>query len=193
MQKTTINTGIFWGSFDPPTLAHKVIILKMLDLFQEVLIIVNNNLKKQYFSPVNHRINMLHNMLALGANKYKILIQDDTCNNNYFNLRKTTTGALSVVAGMDAMQIWLKTHAINELANYDSIYIVTRAGYTSIDLAKLTNLPNIFALPIDDNYQHISSTAVRKKLFSGQLNSKLIDLDSNILKYIQQHKLYVTI
>lgn len=187
MEKISAKTGILWGSFDPPTLAHKAIIIKMLDLFQEALIIINDRSNKDYFFSIEHRTQMLHSMLSAISTKYQILIQNDKHNNDYFNVHQQITGDLYVVAGMDALQTWVEAHDINELANYDGIYIVPRASILPIAFGSLTN---VFTLPIDVNYQNISSTKVRAQLFSRIKNKKQIELDSNVLAYIEQHKLY---
>jgi cytidyltransferase-like protein len=187
MHNIATKTGVLWGSFDPPTLAHKTIILRMLKLFDNCLIIVNNNIKKNYFSSLIHRINMLNEMLGKRHGKYKILVQDDTKANNYFNLKKTITGLLYIVVGVDALQAWLKFNDANSLVRYDGIYVVPRATDIHIDFSSFSK---VFLMEIDSIYQNISSTKVRKQLLTRVKNPTNIGLEPQILTYIKQHNLY---
>ena len=187
MEKAITNTGVFWGSFDPPTLAHKAIIVKMSDLFQEVLIIVNNFAQIKYFAPVEHRINMLQSMLSGISKQPKILQQNDNHINDYLKLKQQIPEHLSIVVGLDALQAWSETHAISELVNYDAVYIVPRSSCLVLNLENFTN---IFQLPIDLNYQGMSSTQVRENLSIIQNDNVKTSLDDNVATYIKQHKLY---
>lgn len=187
MENIVTRTGVFWGSFDPPTLAHKAIMVKMLDLFQEVLIIVNNFTQIKYFTSVEHRMNMLQVMLSDISNQPKILQQNDSHIYDYLKLKQQIPENLSIVVGLDALQTWSETHAITELVNYDAVYIVPR--FSSLVL-NLKNFTNIFLLPIDLNYQGMSSTQVRANLSITHNNTAKIAIDNNVLTYIKQHKLY---
>ena len=181
------NKAAYWGSFDPPTLAHKIVILKALSLFKEVIIIVNNDSKKKYTAPIHHRINMIKLMLNnIDQSKYQILTKDD--NNNYNSLKNVTNGKLYVIAGFDAFKQWLETHSFSQLKNYDGVYVIPR--YKKYNHRILT-ANNIFILPIPNYYQNVSSNNIREQLkINAKQASSITGLDENVLGYIKAENLY---
>jgi len=89
----TATMGIYWGTFDPPTLAHGNIIEKsMHDLKLSKLIIVindNNATGKNYKSPGKDRIHMLKSMISAAArDRLIILRQTDFFSFSYENIKK---------------------------------------------------------------------------------------------------------
>ena len=184
---TEIKTGIFWGCFDPPTLAHQAIIYEMAELFDDNYIIVKNNVEKNYFAPIEHRLEMLYSILPEGINKFTVLIQDLQNSNNYFDVRKIVSGNLYVVVGTDALHSWLQQHQTKELAKYDGIYVVPRDTSSSNEITQLTKINK---LSIDSMYKDVSSTTVRAALGTKSKNYSSIKLDNNVLKYINNVKLY---
>jgi len=183
-----INTGIFWGNFDPPTLAHQAIIYRMSELFTENFIIVKNNSNENYFASIEHRLSMLDSILPSKTNQYKILVQDLVDSNNYFDIHAKISGNLNVVVGMDALSKWLQQHHTSELIKYDGVYVVPRNTNSFIDI---TGLIKIKILLIDNIYKDISSTVVRAALIRQEKNNHSIALDNKVLQYINDFKLYI--
>ena len=181
------SVGVFWGTFDPPTLAHRDIILKMLELFQEVIIVVKKNAKKNYFVDVSHRIIMLKKMLASNNSNYKILVQENENENNYFDIHKNIKEKLFVVAGLDTLCSWLQEYGPEQLKKYDGVYVVPRNNECHIDFKKFDN---VFELLLDNDHSNTSSTNIRTKLSSSKDDYCSLDIDSDILNYILENSLY---
>lgn len=55
---------VFAGTFDPPTLGHKDIVQKCLDLFDEVIVAILINPNKKPLFTVEQRLNMLKKVFA---------------------------------------------------------------------------------------------------------------------------------
>ena len=182
------NTAVFWGSFDPPTLAHKAIILQMMTTFSRVLIIVNNSSAGKYFASATDRIRMLQAMLTEQQDKYTILIQADDHQNDYAALR-TQFDNLYVVAGADAVQNWLLAHDVNELLQYDGLYIVARDPNIYLPIK---NFANVFSMPVPLEYNKVSSTLVREHLLTNNIEPAVLQtlLDAKVLDYIIQQQLF---
>lgn len=77
-----INLYIYGGAFDPVTIGHETIILRMMTDFVELdpnacmLILVSNNDTKQYCESVDDRINMMYDALASsGVSTEKIAVK----------------------------------------------------------------------------------------------------------------------
>lgn len=51
--------AIFPGSFDPITKGHESLVLRSLDLFDEVVIAIGNNVNKKYMFPLEQRIKFI--------------------------------------------------------------------------------------------------------------------------------------
>jgi nicotinic acid mononucleotide adenylyltransferase len=181
----TIKKGIFWGSFDPPTLAHQAIIYRMGELFTDNFIIVKNDAEKKYFVPIEHRLEMLYNILPPNTNKYQVLVQNLQNNYDYFDIHESGNDNLYIVVGMDALFTWLQQHQVDELIKYDGVYVVPRNTSSSIDITRLTKIK---IMEINGKYNDVSSTAVRNALKLKEYKS--IALDRKVLTYINNNKLY---
>ena len=55
---------VFAGTFDPPTLGHKDIVLKCLELFDEVIVAILINPNKRPFFSEEARLSMLKKVFA---------------------------------------------------------------------------------------------------------------------------------
>lgn len=51
--------AIFPGSFDPITKGHESLVLRSLDLFDEIVIAIGNNVNKKYMFPLEQRIKFI--------------------------------------------------------------------------------------------------------------------------------------
>lgn len=191
MEKLAKKAGVFWGSFDPPTLAHKAIIDKMAQLFTNCLIVVKNNPQQQYFAAIEHRVMMVDNLLAKNnKQQYTIVVQDKQHSNNYFDLQAKLLSKLYVVVGMDALQLWLQQHDVADLLQYDGIYVVPRNVGNVIDISKKNNIK---LLSIEEKYKNNSSTKVRALLQQQLFDNAEKLLDQKILTYIKNAKLYLDV
>ncbi|NBR13623.1 MAG: pantetheine-phosphate adenylyltransferase [Flavobacteriales bacterium] len=56
--------GLFPGSFDPFTKGHEAVVLKSLDLFDEVVIGIGINSKKQYLFDIEKRITHISSLFS---------------------------------------------------------------------------------------------------------------------------------
>ncbi|MDP4636851.1 MAG: pantetheine-phosphate adenylyltransferase [Crocinitomicaceae bacterium] len=57
-------SGLFPGSFDPFTKGHEAVVLKSLDLFDEIIIGVGINSKKQGYFTVESRVEHIRSLFA---------------------------------------------------------------------------------------------------------------------------------
>ncbi len=66
---------VFAGTFDPPTLGHKDIVMKCLDLFDEVIVAILINPNKRPLFTVEQRLDMLKKVFA-SYQKVRVLSYD---------------------------------------------------------------------------------------------------------------------
>ena len=96
--------GLFIGSFNPPTLAHLKICLKLKKRFSKIIFIPVNTKNKDLVS-LNHRINMLN----LYKMQYPFLDIDSIMNDySYFDYRildllKKKYGNVKIIIGSDIL------------------------------------------------------------------------------------------
>ena len=153
--------GVFWGAFDPPTVAHKAIIneaLKQIPL-KKLIVVVNNHQYKKYVYSLAERIKLIEQMLGLyKQNTIEILGQDETAMLDYACLKKRVGESLCAIAGYDAYRAWVDHTTSEERLGYDSIAVVPRGD----DPPKLFD-QNAFLLPIASEYKYVSSSKERKR------------------------------
>lgn len=192
-----MHAAVYWGSFDPFTLAHQEIINQFLDTVyvNELLLVINNDERKNYLAPLNDRIKMIN--LGLLANNFrhikdkiyqkensviKILIQQAVGELSYEKL-KNEREHLAVIAGMDSFLDWCKSTPLEKIKTFDQLYIVPRADF---DLPRsLLESKNLELLPIKEEYRNVSS----KKSREGINVAKTIAVD--VLDYIHKNNLYL--
>ena len=66
---------VFAGTFDPPTLGHRDIVLKCLELFDEVIVAILINPNKRPLFSEEARLSMLRKVFA-GYDKVRVLAYD---------------------------------------------------------------------------------------------------------------------
>lgn len=59
-----IKKAIFVGSFDPFTCGHENIVIRSLELFDEIIIVVGENYQKKYLFPLEKRINIIEKIFT---------------------------------------------------------------------------------------------------------------------------------
>ena len=71
-----MKTAIYPGTFDPITYGHIDVIKKSLNIFDRVVVATTDNINKNYYFPIDERLEMINNSLFkdLKLNKKKIKV-----------------------------------------------------------------------------------------------------------------------
>ena len=181
--------GLFIGSFNPPTLAHLEIVLKLSKEFERIVLVPVNS-KDKYLININHRIKMLE----IYRNKYNFLVIDDIMKNySYLNYRiidllKNKYGDVKIIIGSDLLD------KISSFDNYS--YLLSHYSYVVIERDEC-DAKNIIKSKYNlwkDKFKVIkfnntsSSTKVRELLKNNKNIENILDLD--VFEYIKKHHLY---
>ena len=159
-----VATGVYWGSFDPPTLAHKAIIEKSLEYVDKLIIVINNDSRKNYFAPVKLRAKWLKNTCSAVAGKLEYYIQDNRVRYDYNYLKQQYSGLLYAVAGEDSYTHWLANSNVSHIHQFDGIYIVPREQ--GINFSRIS-MHNVCIINIAAGLSSISSKRIRENIFNG--------------------------
>jgi nicotinic acid mononucleotide adenylyltransferase len=86
--------GIYWGTFDPATLAHRHVMLTAIEELKlnKLIVVVNNDAKtkKNYNIPVKYRMAMIHSMIPpMYKTKIIVICQTDEVQHSVENIKKT--------------------------------------------------------------------------------------------------------
>lgn len=181
--------GIFIGSFNPPTVAHLQICLKLHNMFKKIILIPVNTKSKNLIS-MYHRINML----GLYKRKYSFLEIDNIMEKySYFDYRildllQKKYHNIKIIIGGDLLE---KINQFDNkdylLKNYYFVVIKRNMDVDNIINSKYKDYCNHFEI-IDYN-SNISSTLVRD-LIKNNKSTKNI-LDKEVKDYINNNHLYV--
>ena len=161
-------TAVFWGAFDPPTVAHLAIIAKSVeeDNFHRLIVIVNNHSYKQYIHPLAVRLKLLQDLIAKERlSSVEILWQDDISKIDYSLLKQSIEGPLCVIAGYDSYMNFVNHSTVEERLLYDKMAMVPRGSASPILFDE-----NAFLLPIDPIYKDVSSTQMRAWDYNSLFN-----------------------
>ena len=181
--------GIFIGSFNPPTLAHLSIALKLKDRYEKIVFIPVNTKEKNLVS-MKDRIEMLDCF----KRKYPFILIDDMMDNySYLNYRiidilKKKYQNIELIIGSDLLKKIDKFDNYEYLVSSYSFMVVTRDG---MDVEKIIQekyfnyQKNFHQLELNSD---ISSSIVREKL-KKNLDVKNI-LDCDVYLYIKNKNLY---
>ena len=187
-----MKTGIFIGSFNPPTKAH-LEIAKLLyneKLVEKIVFVPVNNDKKDLVS-IEHRINMLNeycndfnylevsNIMKTYPNNFNYLVLEDL---------SIKYNDLYIIMGSDLL---------NNFHNFDNyLYMLEKYHFIiiprgNIDINSLINnyygdYKNKFI--ILNYYSDISSSLVRLNINNERVASEMTD--NHILDYIKENNLY---
>lgn len=155
---------VFAGTFDPPTLGHKDIVLKCLQLFDEVIvaILINPN-KKPLFSE-EARLAMLKKVFA-----------------PYKNVRVLTYDGLTV----DLLKKEDARFYVRGIRNGTDYDYEAQLNYINMDMFK--EMITVF-LPTRQEYLHISSTLVKDALRFEKNVDKYVpeEIRGDLKKYLQE-------
>lgn len=189
--------GVYWGAFDPPTLAHTAIILQSFNIFNLSLIYIVINAYKGKCVTSNVDIEDRKNMILLALKEMnpnleieKIKIVSQTAEEyNYDKLKKTlnSNDTLYAIVGADS---FVKFHdACKEL---DQVIVVKRdvenlSKYKSL-LSKYTNVKE---LELDNSLSEQISSSKARSAIANKDSSLLKDLlASSVQDYIKSKNLY---
>lgn len=181
--------GLFIGSFNPPTLAHIEICLKLKNDFSKIVLVPVNSNNKELVD-LNTRIEMLN----IIKNKYSFIeISSIMKNYSYLNYRiidllNTEYKNINIIMGSDLLENFCLFDNYKYLLEKYSYTIIPR---NNIDVNKLINdkykeYQDKFR--IIDYQSNISSTLVKKNLKEKNNVESLLDQD--VLKYIKKNHLY---
>jgi nicotinate-nucleotide adenylyltransferase len=182
---------VFGGSFNPPTIAHRHMILKLHETFNQsrVLILpVGDDYTKPELIPIKHRINMLKLMTQ---DMQDVLISDIEGNRPWLGTLRSLEelskdySDLSFVIGSDNLKglfSWINYQTL--LAKYPFI-VMTRPGSLSKEEAEHMFLHLKHHFTFIDFDEDISSTKVRQDIVNAAPF-----LSPEVYAYIMDHKLY---
>lgn len=181
--------GLFIGSFNPITLAHIEICLKLKDKFSKIVLVPVNSREKELIN-INTRIEMLN----IIKNKYPFIeISDIMKNYSYLNYR-----IIDILSDeYEDINIIMGSDLLEKFTNFDNYeYLLDKYSYTIIprnntDLKKVINdkykkyQDKFYIL---DYYNDVSSSMVRNNIKNNERIDNLLDKD--ILDYIKVKSLY---
>ncbi len=181
--------GLFIGSFNPPTLAHLKIALKLKNRFSKIVFVPVNSKDKNLID-IKKRIMMLN----IYTNRFSFLEIDDIMNNySYLNYRiidllKEKYLNVEIIMGSDLLE------RFNHFDNYEYLLdnycyvIIPRNGIDTDKLIKEKYLKYQNKFTILDYQNDVSSTMARERLKENKELKNIIDQD--ILDYIKKNDLY---
>ena len=197
--------GIYWGTFDPPTLAHLNIIVESLKQFHfsTLFVIINDNSHtgKTYQSTGNERAMMFKNMLIEYAKEMnfsdvwmshiQIICQTDANDFSYQKAKQAHPGKrIYAIVGQDSFDKFKQYK--ESLYSYDHILIAPRgreSEHLSEEIATF-GLPNISILKIDRSCLEISSTNAREAIYTDQKHITRTQLHPSVIGVIQKKGLF---
>jgi pantetheine-phosphate adenylyltransferase len=151
--------AVFPGSFDPFTIGHESVIIRSLPLFDEIIIAIGTNTKKEAHFPLESRMEMIREVFS---NKPQIKVKSysgltvDFCRQ---------CGARYLLRG-------LRTSADFE---YERVIAQTnKAMYPDLESVFLLTLPE---------HTHINSTIIRDVIRYGGDASKFVPRAIDLSKY----------
>ena len=157
---------VFAGTFDPPTLGHKDIVLKCLDLFDEVIVAILINPNKKPLFTLAQRVAMLEKVFA-----------------PYKKVRVLSFEGLTVdLLRREGAKFYVR--GIRNGTDYD---YEAQLNYINMDMYK--DMITVF-LPTRQEFLHISSTLVKDALRFEKNVDKYVpeEIRGDLKKYLQEAK-----
>ncbi|MBP3285135.1 MAG: nicotinate (nicotinamide) nucleotide adenylyltransferase [Clostridia bacterium] len=194
--------GIFGGVFNPPHNFHFAVAEEILNNhpeFEKIIFMpVGDKYKKPEIIPAKHRYNMLK--LACNKNK-KIEVSDfEIQQEEQFYAYQTLDAfqkrypdcQFSFIIGSDSLKTFETWKRYEYLLNRYEILVYPRGNDNAEKILAehpiLKNVKELFTLANCHISTNISSTFIRKSLKNGKKINYL--LPEEVLKYIEEHKLY---
>ena len=152
--------AVFPGSFDPFTIGHESVIKRSLPLFDEIIIAIGSNSKKQAYFPIQKRMQMIREVFR---DQPKIRVE------SYSGL----TVDFCKKSGAQYLLRGLRTSADFE---YERVIAQTnKAMYEGLESVFLLTLPE---------HTHINSTIIRDVIRYGGDAGKFVPKAIDLSKYI---------
>ena len=157
---------VFAGTFDPPTLGHKDIVLKCLELFDEVIVAILINPNKRPLFSEEARLAMLRKVFAA-----------------YKNVRVLAYDGLTV----DLLKRENAKFYVRGIRNGTDYDYEAQLNYINMDMYR--DMITVF-LPTRQEFLHISSSLVKDALRFGKEVDKYIpeEIRGDLRKYLQEAK-----
>ncbi len=181
--------GLFIGSFNPPTLAHLSICLKLKSDFEKIVFVPVNTKDKNLVA-----LKKRFNMLMVYCHKYSFLSVDNIMEKySYFDYRildllKDKYRYVKIIMGSDLLFNLDKFDNYEYILNNYSFVIITRNLYDAKKIIhdKYFNYQKHFKIC---NYiSDCSSTKVRDLIYNKKDTKDYLDVD--IASYIKKEHLY---
>ena len=155
---------VFAGTFDPPTLGHKDIVLKCLELFDEVIVAILINPNKRPLFSEEERLAMLRKVFAA-----------------YKNVRVLAYDGLTV----DLLKRENAKFYVRGIRNGTDYDYEAQLNYINMDMYK--EMITVF-LPTRQEFLHISSSLVKDALKFNKNVDKYIpeEIRGDLKKYMQK-------
>ncbi len=155
---------VFAGTFDPPTLGHKDIVLKCLELFDEVIVAILINPNKRPLFSEEARLAMLRKVFAA-----------------YKNVRVLAYDGLTV----DLLKRENAKFYVRGIRNGTDYDYEAQLNYINMDMYK--EMITVF-LPTRQEFLHISSSLVKDALKFNKNVDKYIpeEIRGDLKKYMQE-------
>ena len=155
---------VFAGTFDPPTLGHKDIVLKCLGLFDEVIVAILINPNKRPLFSEEARLAMLRKVFA-----------------QYKNVRVLSYDGLTV----DLLRRENAKFYVRGIRNGTDYDYEAQLNYINMDMYK--EMITVF-LPTRQEFLHISSSLVKDALRFNKNVDKYVpeEIRGDLKKYMQE-------
>ena len=155
---------VFAGTFDPPTLGHKDIVLKCLELFDEVIVAILINPNKRPLFSEEARLAMLRKVFA-----------------QYKNVRVLSYDGLTV----DLLRRENAKFYVRGIRNGTDYDYEAQLNYINMDMYK--EMITVF-LPTRQEFLHISSSLVKDALRFNKNVDKYVpeEIRGDLTKYMQE-------
>ncbi len=157
---------LFAGTFDPPTLGHKDVVMKCLELFDEVLVAILINPNKKPLFSVEERLSMLKKVFE-----------------SYPNVRVLSYDGLTVdLLRREGVRFYVR--GIRNGTDYD---YEAQLNYINVDMYR--EMITVF-LPTRQEFLHISSGLVKDALRFNKDVDRYIpeEIRGDLKKYLQEKK-----
>lgn len=157
---------VFAGTFDPPTLGHKDIVMKSLEIFDEVIVAILINPNKKPLFTVEERLAMLKKVFAA-----------------YPNVRVMSYDGLSVdLLRREGVRFYVR--GIRNGTDYD---YEAQLNFINVDMYK--DMITVF-LPTRQEFLHISSGLVKDALRFNKNVDQYVpeEIRDDLKKFVQEAK-----
>ena len=194
---------VFYGNFNPITIAHKEIILESLKYLEpKQLLIIPSSDFKSYNKDLNsyHRVNMI-NMVFRNYRRIRIDFTDLNANSKIslsevlLEIEKNCTDKeMHYLLGTDDLLEFSKEEKLEEVLEKYELVVTQREGFDLEEIIsgsevltrfkdKITEIPII-------KYNGIGSSKVREMALDGKFEELEGSLEPEVINYIREKNLY---